>query len=74
MALFVSNGTDIPVAPIKDPNSEVDYGCDWSNWLTGNEVISTSTWTVSSGLTLGVSANTTNSTSIFVSGGVVKRK
>ena len=68
---FVHDGTFIPIAPDKDPDSNVDYGCDWSNWLSGAETITTSVWVVPAGLTGGTEANTTAATSIFLTGGTI---
>lgn len=35
---------------IKDPDAKLDYGIDWSDWLADGETISSSAWTVPSGL------------------------
>ena len=59
----------------KDPDEILDYGLDWTNWLDGDE-ISTSTWKTIEPLTSppleyvsgSESASTTN-TLVFVSGG-----
>lgn len=57
---FIHNGTDVPYAPEKDPNSEVPYGVAWDAFLGDGESIQTSEWIVPDGLT---SANEyTNST------------
>jgi len=36
---------------LKDPDAVLDYGFDWSDWLADGETISTSTWTVETGIT-----------------------
>lgn len=69
MSNFVSDGTFIPDAPPKDPDSIIDYGVDWSAWLASGETISTSAWVVPTGLTNVSESNTTTATAIFVSGG-----
>lgn len=63
---------------IKDPDSTLDYGWDWFEWLEG-DTISTSVWTVPAGLTnVGESGPTVITepedkvtTSVFISGGVL---
>jgi len=57
------------VAFIKDPGSTVDYELDWTAYLSG-ETISTSTWSVP-GLTVGTTSNTTTTTTVWLSGGTV---
>jgi hypothetical protein len=58
---------------IKDPNAQLDFSVDWSDWLTGEEIISASSWTIPDGLTL-VSQSYTNTTAtVFLSGGTVGR-
>ena len=71
MATFVSDGTFIPTAPDKDPDSIIDYGVDWSTWLADGETITASVWIVPTGLTSVGESNTTIATSIFLSGGTI---
>lgn len=71
MAIFTSDGTFIPDAPAKDPDSTIDYGIDWSNWLASGETITTSTWVDLGDLTSVSESSTTTATAIFISGGVV---
>lgn len=54
----------------KDPDAVLDYTVDWSTWL-GSDTISTSGWTVDSGLTTVTSANTTTTATVWVSGGTL---
>ena len=54
---------------IKDPDAVLDYGFDWSDWLQDGETISTSSWTVPTGLTEVGDSNTTTATKVWVSGG-----
>lgn len=68
--MFTHDGTKIPTAPYKDPDSTVDYGCDWTAWLQTGEIITTSTWTAS-GLTKGTETNSAGITSVLLSGGTV---
>lgn len=53
---------------IHDPDAVLDYEIDWSAWL-GTDTISSSTWTVPSGLTEDSSTNTTTTATIWLSGG-----
>jgi len=52
----------------KDPQAVLDYTIDWADWLE-TDLISTSTWTVPSGLTEGTHTNTTTTTTAWISGG-----
>ena len=54
----------------KDPEAVLDYGIDWDahDWL-GADTISTSTWTVPSGITKVTDSKTTTTTTIWLSGG-----
>jgi hypothetical protein len=38
----------------KDPNADLNYSIDWTQWLTGSETIASSTWAVDpkSGMTM----------------------
>ena len=54
---------------LKDPDSVLDYTNDWSDWLSGSEVISTSTWSVDTGITQDSESETNTTATIFVSGG-----
>lgn len=54
---------------VKDPDAVLDYGFDWTDWLTDTEVISTSTWTVPTGITMDSDSETTTATKVWLSGG-----
>lgn len=54
---------------LKDPNDNLDYSIDWSEWLTGTDTIATSTWGVPSALTTSNVATGTATTVIWLSGG-----
>jgi hypothetical protein len=58
---------------IKDPQAVLDYGMDWGakGWLQSGETITTSTWTVATGITKGATSNTTTTTTVWLSGGTV---
>lgn len=53
----------------KDPDANLDYAIDWSDWLDTGDTIATSTWLVPTGLTAGTDSNTTTSATIWLSGG-----
>lgn len=36
---------------IKDPQAELDYAFDWTDWLGSGEALSGTSWTVPAGLT-----------------------
>lgn len=59
--------------PDKDPNEVLDYQIDWSARL-GSDTISTSTWTVPSGITQTTSSSTSTTTTIWLSGGTTGTK
>lgn len=53
---------------LKDPDSTIDYQVDWSEWLAG-DTISSSSWVVPSGLTNESATNSTTTATLWVSGG-----
>ncbi len=55
---------------LKDPNAVLDYSLDWATWL-GADTISTSVWTVPTGLTRDSQSNTTTVAQVWLSGGTV---
>lgn len=56
---------------IKDPDAVLDYGCDWSDWLDG-DTLSTSSWTIApAGLTKVSDSLTATTTTVWLSGGTV---
>ena len=73
MATVTHDGTTIPSAPLKDPNSKIDYGFDWTSWLdtTNGESISTSTWVLETGLTYVSDTITGYITTVMLQGGDV---
>lgn len=54
----------------KDPNDVLDYTRDWTTWLDG-DTISTSTFVVPAGLTKDSETNNTTSATVWLSGGTV---
>lgn len=55
----------------KDSDAVLDYTVDWTEWLAASETISTSVWTVQTGLTVDSSSNTSFVGTVWLSGGVV---
>ena len=57
---------------VKDPDATLDYGFDWTLWLDGDN-ITTSTWIVESGVSIEAGSEQFNSkiTSVYLSGGSV---
>lgn len=55
----------------KTPSAVLDFGIDWSYWLQTGEVISTSIWTVASGLTKDSSSATDTTTTLWLSDGTL---
>jgi len=53
----------------KDPEAVLDYGVDWSSWLTDSETISSSSWTVPSGITEDSNTSSDTKATIWLSGG-----
>lgn len=58
----------MPSAFLKDPDAVLDYQIDWSNWLD-DDTISTSSWTVPTGITRDSDTNDTTTATIWLSGG-----
>jgi hypothetical protein len=56
---------------IKDPDAELDYTI---NWAAYGDTISTSIFTVPTGITLETQSHTTTTTTVWLSGGTVGQK
>jgi len=54
----------------KDSDAVMDYQIDWTLWLNG-DVISTSTWIVPTGITKDSDTNSTKTATIWLSGGTI---
>ena len=61
--------TFIPEDP-KDPDATIDYGMDWTLWLSG-DTITSSSWTAAPGLEVDSSSHGDSETTVWLSGGVV---
>ena len=57
------------VVYIKDPDAVLDYTSSWASWLDTGETISTSTFTVATGITIDSQSNGTTSGTVWLSGG-----
>lgn len=55
----------------KDPNDILDYTMDWSSWLGGVDTITSSTFTIPSGLTSVVDTHGSSTATVWLSGGIV---
>jgi hypothetical protein len=55
----------------KGPNDSLDYQIDWTGWLGVGETITTSTWTVPTGLTAGLAVNSQTTATQWLSGGTI---
>jgi hypothetical protein len=56
---------------VKDPDAVLDYTFDWSQWLTGTDAITSSTWIVESPLEIVPASDsfTDTTATVFLSGG-----
>jgi hypothetical protein len=54
---------------LKDPSAIIPYTVDWTKWLIGSDTISTSSWTVPSGITKVSDTYDTKTCTIKLSGG-----
>ena len=54
----------------KDPDSRVDYGFDWSDWMQTLDTIVGSSWTLPSGLTTDENSYTDDTTVVWLLGGI----
>ena len=55
---------------LKDPDSTLDFGFDWEDWLDDvTDTIAASTWTVPAGLTKDSDTFDDTTTTIWLSGG-----
>lgn len=53
---------------MKDVDAVLDYTIDWSTWL-GSDTISSSSWSVETGITEDSDTNDTDSATVWLSGG-----
>lgn len=56
---------------IKDPDADLDWHFDWTDWLDEGEAISASVMTPSAGITIHSAAFSSTDTTIWVAGGTV---
>ncbi|MGB3443906.1 MAG: hypothetical protein WBA97_34645 [Actinophytocola sp.] len=54
---------------LKDPDAVLDYGVDWSAWLSEGEAITASNWTVPSGITKDSQSHSGSDATVWLSGG-----
>lgn len=53
----------------KDPDANLDYSVDWSDWLATGDTIASSVWTVPTGLTEGADNEALGIATVYLSGG-----
>ena len=56
----------------KDPDSVLDYMIDWSIWLV-DDIITSSAWEATGGITIDLESYEDTTTTIWVSGGTIGR-
>ena len=54
---------------VKDPDAVLDYKADWSVWLADGETITSSNWSVPTGITKDSQSATTTTATVWLSGG-----
>lgn len=54
---------------VKDPDANLDYVFDWSDWLETGETISSYVTTVPAGLTKGTESELSGKVAVWLSGG-----
>ena len=59
---------------LKDPDAVLDYSVDWSAWLVDGDIIISSDWLPTTGITVVSSSFSTNATTVWVSDGVAGNK
>jgi len=72
--VFIGGGLMANNSFEKDPQAVLDYKVDWSDWLTDGETITTSTWTVPSGITEDSDTHDDDSATIWLSGGTAGKR
>lgn len=60
------------IEKVEGTDSKLDYTMDWEDWLASGDTISTSAWTVATGITEASSSNDTTSATIWLEGGTAK--
>lgn len=71
MKRFFHTGRFVPWSPSKDPDDIDTYRVDWSRFLIGGELISSSSWIGDAGLVLSNETHSPTMTQVQVSGGTV---
>lgn len=60
----------IEQALIKDPDADLDYGIDWTDWLGDDEIVQ-STWAAPDGITADRPGHAGGLTTVWIRGGEV---
>lgn len=61
---------DSPITFVKDPQAKLDYSVDWTQWLNG-DTISSSSWDVPADLSLISQNYTTRVATVWIASGTV---
>jgi hypothetical protein len=69
MARYADTDERAPTLAVKDPQDSVWYTVDWTDWLATAETISTTDWTVPTGITQAAVTATSKTSLIKLSGG-----
>ena len=59
---------------VKDPNSRLDFACDWSAWLQDGETITGSEWLPDTGITMDSDSIAGGRTIVWLSGGTAGQR
>lgn len=63
-----AGGSKMIETKYKDPDATLDYSIDWTEWLSGDTIVS-SIWTADTGITIVRSSNSQQITTVWLSGG-----
>lgn len=56
---------------VKDPAAVLDYQVSWASWVSEDEQITASSWTVQTGITKDSDTSTATTATIWLSGGTL---
>jgi hypothetical protein len=71
MVQYAATATVIPYVERKDPDDELDYVFDWSDWLETGETLTTCTWSTPTGITQDDDDIGATTATVWLSGGTV---
>lgn len=56
---------------VKDPAAVLDYQVSWASWVSDGEQITSSSWTVQTGITKDSDTSTATTATVWLSGGTL---